>query len=90
MDWTEIAPFIAILGVLGAMWWRLNSRIDTLDARFATLDAKFDAKFDTLHKLLTDNLLVLNRDIGSHATFFARRQTRASPTYPETGGGVFP
>ena len=37
------------------MWWRLNSRIDTLDA-------KFDAKFDTLHKLLTDNLLALNRD----------------------------
>ena len=79
VDWTEIVPFIAVLGVLGAMWWRLNSRIDTLDAKFdakfatldakfdakfATLDAKFDAKFATLHKLLTDNLLALNRDIG--------------------------
>lgn len=45
MDWAEIVPFIAVLGVLGAMWWRLNSRIDTLDA-------KFDAKFDTLHEIL--------------------------------------
>ncbi len=57
MDWTEIVPFIAVLGALGAMWWRLNSRIDTLDA-------KFDAKFDALNKLLTDNLLALNREIG--------------------------
>ena len=57
MDWIELAPFIAILGALGAMWWRLNSRIDTLDA-------KFDAKFDALNKLLTDNLLALNREIG--------------------------
>ena len=50
------------------MWWRLNSRIDTLDAKFATkfatLGAKFDAKFDALNTLLTDNLLALNRDIG--------------------------
>ena len=57
MNWTEIAPFLAVLAALGAMWWRLNSRIDTLDA-------KFDAKFDALNKLLTDNLLALNRDIG--------------------------
>ena len=57
MDWTELAPFIAILGALGAMWWQLNSRIDTLDA-------KFDAKFDALNKLLTDNLLALNWEIG--------------------------
>ena len=75
MDWTELAPFIAVLGALGAMWWRLNSRIDTLDAKFDTkfatldakigqIDAKFDAKFDALNKLLTDNLLALNRDIG--------------------------
>ena len=32
---------------------RLNSRIDTLDA-----------KFDALNKLLTDNLLALNREIA--------------------------
>ncbi len=57
MNWTELAPFLVILGGLGTMWWRLNSRIDTLDA-------KFDTKFDALNKLLTDNLLALNRDIG--------------------------
>ncbi len=64
MGWTELAPFIAVLGALGAMWWRLNSRIDTLDAKIGQIDAKFDAKFDALNKLLTDNLLALNRDIG--------------------------
>ena len=46
------------------MWWRLNGRIDTLDAKIGQIDAKFDAKFDALNKLLTDNLLALNRDIG--------------------------
>ena len=64
MNWTELTPFIAVLGALGAMWWRLNGRIDTLDAKIGQIDAKFDAKFDALNKLLTDNLLALNRDIG--------------------------
>ena len=64
MGWTELAPFVAVLGALGAMWWRLNSRIDTLDAKIGQIDAKFDAKFDALNKLLTDNLLALNREIG--------------------------
>ena len=68
MEWTEIAPFIAVLGVLIAMWWRLNQHIDSrIDALKVEFDAKFDrldAKFDALHKLLTDNLIALNRDIG--------------------------
>ena len=64
MNWTELAPFLVILGGLGTMWWRLNSRIDTLDAKIGQIDTKFDAKFDALNKLLTDNLLALNRDIG--------------------------
>jgi len=46
MDWTELAPFIAVLGALDTMWWRLSSRIDALN------------------KLLTDNLIALNRDSG--------------------------
>jgi hypothetical protein len=50
MDWTEIVPFIAVLGVLVAMWWRLDSKIET---RIGRLEA-----------LLTDNLIALNRDIG--------------------------
>ncbi len=64
MNWTELAPFIAVLGALGTMWWRLNSRIDTLAATIGQIDAKFDTKFDSLNKLLTDNLIALNRDIG--------------------------
>ena len=64
MTWAEVLPFMAVLGLLLAMWWRLNSRIDTLDAKIGRIAAKFDAKFDALNKLLTDNLLVLNRDIG--------------------------
>jgi hypothetical protein len=50
MDWTEIVPFIAVLGVLVAMWWRLDSKIET---RIGRLEA-----------LLTDNLIALNRAIG--------------------------
>ena len=50
MDWTEIVPFTAVLGVLVAMWWRLDSKIET---RIGRLEA-----------LLTDNLIALNRDIG--------------------------
>ena len=53
MEWTELAPSLAVLGALIAIWWRLNSRIDTLDA-----------KIDRLNVLLTDNLIALNRDIG--------------------------
>jgi len=50
MDWTEIVPFIAVLGALGAMRWRLDSKIET---RIGRLEA-----------LLTDNLIALNRDTG--------------------------
>ena len=50
MDWTEIVPFIAVLGVLVAMWWRLDSKIETRIGRLAAL--------------LTDNLIALNRAIG--------------------------
>ena len=57
MTWIDLVPFLVVLGVLGTVWWRLNSRIDQLDM-------KFDAKFDSLNKLLTDNLIALNRDIG--------------------------
>ena len=57
MDWTEVVPFIAVLGVLVAMWWRLDSKIETriggIEIRIGRLEA-----------LLTDNLIALNRDIG--------------------------
>ena len=50
--WTgqKLYPYIAVLGVLAAMWWRLDSKIET---RLGRLEA-----------LLTDNLIALNRDIG--------------------------
>lgn len=50
MNWTELAPFLAVLGVLVAMWWRLDSKIET---RIGRLEA-----------LLTENLIALNREIG--------------------------
>ena len=53
MDWKDLAPFLAILGVLGGMWWQLNSRIDLLDA-----------KIGGVNSVLTTNLIALNRDIG--------------------------
>ena len=57
MEWTGLVPVIVVLGGIGTVWWRLNSRIDRLET-------KFDTKFDTLTKFLTDNLLALNREIG--------------------------
>ena len=57
MDWTEIAAVIVVLGGIGTVWWRLNSRIDRLET-------KFDTKFDTLTKFLTENLIAINREIG--------------------------
>ena len=50
MDWTIAGFFIAVLSVIVAMWWRLDSKIETRIGR--------------LEKLLTDNLIALNRDIG--------------------------
>ena len=47
MDWTIAGFFIALLSVIVAMWWRLDSKIETRIGR--------------LEKLLTDNLIVLNR-----------------------------
>ena len=53
MDWIDLAPFLVILGGQGAMWWRLNGRIDTLDA-------KFERKFDQIMTAL----LTMSRDLG--------------------------
>ena len=50
MDWTAIVPFAAVLGVLVAMWGRLDSKIETRLGRLAAL--------------LTDNLIALNREVG--------------------------
>ena len=57
MSWKELAPFVAILGVLIAIWWQLDSKIE---ARIGSVEARIGR----LETLLTDNLIALNRDIG--------------------------
>ena len=57
MSWKELAPFVAILGVLIAIWWQLDSKIE---ARIGGVEARIGR----LETLLTDNLIALNRDIG--------------------------
>lgn len=53
MDWKNGTLIIALFAFLGTMWWQVNSRIDMVNNRM-----------DTMQQLLTDNLIVLNRDIG--------------------------
>ena len=57
MSWKELAPFAAVLGVLIAIWWQLDSKIE---ARIGSVEARIGR----LETLLTDNLIALNRDIG--------------------------
>ena len=57
MSWKELAPFVAVLGVLIAIWWQLDSKIE---ARIGSVEARIGR----LETLLTDNLIALNRDIG--------------------------
>ena len=58
----EIVAIIATTSVLNAgtvmtVWWQLDNKID----REITA---LDAKVERLNSLLTDNLILLNRDIG--------------------------
>ena len=58
----EIVAIIATTSVLNAgtvmtVWWQLDNKID----REIT---PLDAKVERLNTLLTDNLILLNRDIG--------------------------
>ena len=53
MDWKNGTLIIALFAFLGTMWWQVNSRIDMVNNRM-----------DTMQQLLTDNLIVLNRDLG--------------------------
>jgi len=57
VSWKELAPFVAVLGVLIAIWWQLDSKIE---ARVGSVEARIGR----LETLLTDNLIALNRDIG--------------------------
>ena len=62
MHTREIVAIIATTSVLNAgtvmtVWWQLDNKID----REITA---LDAKVERLNTLLTDNLILLNRDIG--------------------------
>lgn len=54
MDRITAGLIVALFAFLGTMWWQVNSRIDMVNSRM-----------DTMQQLLTDNLIVLNRDIGA-------------------------
>ncbi len=75
MEWLDIGAYLTLLTGIGTVWWRLNSRIDTLDTKFERkfdqmdqkfeqkfdqLDQKFERKFDQINTLL----LSLSHDIG--------------------------
>ena len=75
MEWLNIGAYLTLLTGIGTVWWRLNSRIDTLDTKFERkfdqmdrkfeqkfdqMDQKFDRKFDQINTLL----LSLSHDIG--------------------------
>lgn len=53
MDWTVLASFMAILAALV-----------TIIAALGTMWWQFNSRLDALNKLLTDNLIALNRYIG--------------------------
>lgn len=51
MDWKkEITTIIAVVGIIIAMWWQLDSKIETRIGRVETL--------------LTENLLAMKGEIG--------------------------
>ena len=75
MEWLDIGAYLTLLTGIGTVWWRLNSRIDTLDTKFERkfdqmdrkfeqkfdqMDQKFERKFDQINTLL----LSLSHDIG--------------------------
>ena len=75
MEWLDIGAYLTLLTGIGTVWWRLNSRIDTLDTKFERkfdqmdrkfeqkfdqMDQKFERKFDQINTLL----LSLSHDLG--------------------------
>ena len=64
MDWTQIAPFVALFSVIVAMWWRLDSKIESRVGGVETRIGGIETRIGHLEALLTDNLIALNRDIG--------------------------
>ena len=57
---------VLMIGMLSLWRYTDNTEAEfrTITEKVDTLDTKFDIKFDGLNKLLTENLIALNRDIG--------------------------
>ncbi len=71
MEWLNIGAYLTLLTGIGTVWWRLNSRIDTLDTKFERkfdqMDQKFERKFDQFDRKfdqINTLLLSLSHDIG--------------------------
>lgn len=64
MEWTVIASLLVNLGALGTVWWQLDAkmekRLGQMDDRLNTMDAKMDAKFETVNQ----TLMMLTHDVG--------------------------
>ena len=64
MEWAVIAPLLVNLGALGTVWWQLDTkmekRLGQMDDRLNKMDAKMDAKFDTVNQ----TLMTLTHDVG--------------------------
>ena len=68
MDWKNLGVFATLLAVFVTMWWQLDRKIEyeisALDSKLERAISTLDRKIDQLNTLLTNNLIVLNRDIG--------------------------
>lgn len=64
MEWAVIAPLLVNLGALGTVWWQLDAKMEKrlrqMDDRLNKMDAKMDAKFDTVNQ----TLMTLTHDVG--------------------------
>ena len=59
MNWTELVPFLVVMGGLGTMWWRLDSKIESRVGSVETRIGGIETRIGRLEALLTDNLIAL-------------------------------
>ena len=59
-----VGSIVVILGTVIALDLRLANRIDALDNRIESRFGQLESRFGRLEMLLTENLIILNRDIG--------------------------
>ena len=57
LEWKDVVRSGMLIAALGAMWWQL-------DSKFTREIHALDNKIGQINRLLTENLIVLNREIG--------------------------